>query len=61
VAVRFSAASGPLAGLEVTFAFAALDDVLLTMDFDDSSDVEEPMIAAAEKAAKVLGTSTTGT
>jgi hypothetical protein len=60
IAVRFSAASGPLEGLEVTFAFAALGDVLLAMDFD-SSDIEEPVLAAAEKAATVLGTSTTGT
>ncbi|TDD28633.1 hypothetical protein E1218_06615 [Kribbella turkmenica] len=59
VAVRFSAASGPLAGLEVTFAFAALGDVLLTMDFD-TSDIEEPVLDAYAKASKVLGTSTTG-
>ncbi|MGW1342631.1 hypothetical protein ACWCOV_16405 [Kribbella sp. NPDC002412] len=60
VAVRFSAASGPLAGLEVTFAFAALGDVLLSMNFD-TSDIEEPVVEAAAKASKVLGTSTTGT
>jgi hypothetical protein len=60
VAVRLAAASGPLAGFEVTFAFTALDDVLLSMDFD-SSGIEEPMLAAAEKAQKVLGTSTPGT
>ncbi|MFI7062232.1 hypothetical protein ACIBL3_14705 [Kribbella sp. NPDC050124] len=60
VAVRFSAASGPLAGLEVTFAFAGLGDVLLSMNFD-SSDIEEPVADAAAKASKVLGTSTTGT
>ncbi|WP_433162091.1 hypothetical protein [Kribbella sp. CA-247076] len=60
VAVRFSAASGPLEGLEVTFAFAGLADVLLSMDFD-TSDIEELVLAAYTKASKVLGTSTSGT
>jgi hypothetical protein len=60
-AVRFMADSGPLEGLEVSFAFAGLGDVLLTMNFDDSSDIEEPTLAAAAKASELLGTSTTGT
>lgn len=60
VAVRFAAASGPLEGLEVTFAFAGLGDVLLTMDFDNS-DIERPVLDAVAKASKVLGTSSTGT
>lgn len=60
VAVRFAAASGPLEGLEVTFAFAGLGDVLLTMDFDNS-DIEQPVVDAVAKASKVLGTSSTGT
>ncbi|GAB2630736.1 hypothetical protein [Kribbella swartbergensis] len=59
VAVRLAAESGPLAGLEVVFAFAGLGDVLLSMNFD-SSDIEEPVLAAVEKAKEVLGT-TTGT
>ncbi|TCO22131.1 hypothetical protein EV652_110116 [Kribbella steppae] len=57
VAVRFAAASGPLEGLEVVFAFTGLGDVLLTMDFD-RSDIEEPVVDAVAKASKVLGTST---
>jgi hypothetical protein len=61
IAVRFAAQSGALEGLEVTFVFAGLDDVLLSMNFDDSSDIEEPTLAAAEKATTVLGTSKTGT
>ncbi len=60
-AVRFMADSGPLEGLEVSFAFAGLGDVLLTMNFDGSSDIEEPTLAAAEKATTLLGTSKTGT
>jgi hypothetical protein len=59
-AVRFAADSGPLEGFETTFAFAGLGDVLLSMNFD-SSDIEEPTLAAAEKATKVLGTAKTGT
>jgi len=60
-AVRFVADGGPLEGLEVSFVFAGLDDVLLSMNFDDSSDIEEPTLAAAEKATTLLGTSKTGT
>ncbi len=60
VAVRFAAASGPLEGLEVIFAFAGLGDVLLTMDFDNG-DIEQPVVDAVAKASKVLGTSSTGT
>ena len=59
VAVRFAADTGPLEGLEVTFAFAGLDDVLLSMNFD-FADIELPAIAASKKASKALGTSTTG-
>ncbi|MEI8408230.1 MULTISPECIES: hypothetical protein [unclassified Kribbella] len=61
IAVRVAAQSGALEGLEVTFVFAGLDDVLLSMNFDDSSDIEEPTLAAAEKATKILGTAKTGT
>jgi hypothetical protein len=59
VAVRFAADSGALEGLEVTFAFAGLDDVLLSMNFD-FADIELPALAASKKAGKTLGTSTTG-
>jgi hypothetical protein len=31
------------------------------MNFDGSSDIEEPTLAAAEKATTLLGTSKTGT
>jgi hypothetical protein len=60
VAVRLSAASGPLEGLEVIFAFAGLGDVLLSMNFD-FADIQAAMLQASAKASKVLGTSTTGT
>ncbi|HET6987287.1 MAG TPA: hypothetical protein VFI00_11760 [Kribbella sp.] len=59
VAVRFAADSGPLEGLEVTFAFAGLNDVLLSMNFD-FADIELPALDASKKASKVLGTTTTG-
>ena len=59
VAVRFAADGGPLDGLEVTFAFAGLDDVLLSMNFD-FADIELPALAASKKANTVLGTTTGG-
>jgi len=59
VAVRFAADSGRLEGLEVTFAFAGLDDVLLSMNFDFAN-IELPALAASKKASKVLGTTTAG-
>jgi len=59
VAVRFAADSGPLEGLEVTFAFAGLDDVLLSMNFD-FADIELSALAASKKASRVLGTTTAG-
>ena len=59
VAVRFAADSGPLEGLEVTFAFAGLQDVLLSMNFD-FADIELPALAASKKANTVLGTTTGG-
>ncbi|WP_405061955.1 sensor domain-containing protein [Kribbella sp. NBC_01505] len=59
VGVRVSATSGALQGLEIHFAFAALNDVLLSMNFD-SSDIEEPTLAAADKVREVLGASTQG-
>jgi hypothetical protein len=60
VAFRIAAASGPLAGIQVIFAFAGLDDVLLGMNFS-FADIGAPVLAAYAKASKVLGTSTTGT
>jgi hypothetical protein len=60
VAVRFSADGGQLDGLEVTFVFAGLDDVLLSMNFD-LPDIAAGTLLAANKARKVLGTSSTGT
>ncbi|MEU4191178.1 hypothetical protein AB0E69_04710 [Kribbella sp. NPDC026611] len=60
VAVRFSATSGPLEGLEVTFAVTGLDDVVLAVNVDDPSGLEGATTAAAEKAQKVLGTAKAG-
>jgi len=60
VAARFAATSGPLEGFEVTFVFAGLGDVVLSMAFDSSADIEEPTLDAAAKATKVLGTTKTG-
>ena len=61
VAARFAATSGPLEGFEITFVFAGLGDVVLSMAFDSSADIEGPTIDAAAKATKVLGTTKTGT
>ena len=60
VAVRFAATSGPLEGLEVTFAMAGLGDVVLAVNVDDPTDLEGATTAAAEKATKVLGTAKAG-
>jgi hypothetical protein len=59
VAVRFAADGGALDGLQVTFAFAGLDDVLLSMNFD-FSDIGVSALAASKKASTVLGTTTAG-
>ena len=53
--IRVTATSGALEGLEIHFAFAAFDDVLLSMNFD-TGDIEEPTLDAAAKVKKVLGT-----
>jgi hypothetical protein len=57
---RFSAASGPLEGLEITFVIAALGDVTLGMSFDDPSQIQGAVTAAVGKANKVLGTPKAG-
>ena len=41
--------------------FAGLGDVVLSMAFDSSADIEEPTLQAAAKATKVLRTAKTGT
>jgi hypothetical protein len=58
--VRFSAVSGPLEGLELTFVIAALGDVVLGMSFDDPTQIEGALTAAVGKANKVLGTPKAG-
>jgi hypothetical protein len=60
VSVRFAAESGPLDGLEVTFALAGLGDVVLAVNADDPAQLEGAMTIAAEKAKKVLGTAKVG-
>jgi hypothetical protein len=59
LAVRFSAASGPLAGFEVIIAFTGVGDVVLAMSMDDPGNLEAT-IDAVDKATKVLGTAKTG-
>ena len=61
VATRIAATSGPLEGFEVTFVFTGVGDVILSMAFDSSADIEEPTLDAAAKATKVLGTTKSGT
>jgi hypothetical protein len=58
--VRFSATSGPLEGLELTFVIASLGDVVLGMSFDDPSQIEGAVTAAVGKAGRVLGTPKAG-
>jgi hypothetical protein len=61
MAVRFAASSGPLAGFELIFVITGLSDVVLGMSFDAPDDLEAATADAYDKAAKVLGTTKTGT
>jgi hypothetical protein len=61
MAVRFAAASGPLAGFELIFVITGLSDVVLGMSFDAPDDMEAATADAYDKAAKALGTTKTGT
>jgi hypothetical protein len=57
-AVRFTASSGALEGLEITQVFAPVTDVLLTLTFIQAApeDVEGATGLAADKARTALGT-----
>jgi hypothetical protein len=57
-AVRFTASSGALEGLEITQVFAPVTDVLLTLTFIQAApeDVEGATGLAADKARRALGT-----
>lgn len=58
-AVRLTATSGPLEGLEVSMVTTGLDDVVLSMTFVAAvaDDVDGATSDAVEKATSVLGTS----